>query len=75
MINEGASTYIMFVSCWKATGSLPLNQYPNALEAFDGRGSRPYGILTNLPIMLEGKTIDLEVEVVDVNLNYNLLLG
>jgi len=25
--------------------------------------------------MLEGKTIELGVEVVDVNLNYNLLLG
>ena len=65
----------MSISCWKAIGSPPLNQYPNTLEAFDGRGSRPYGILTNFLITLEGNTIELEVEVVDENLNYNLLLG
>jgi len=47
----------------------------NTLEAFDGRVSHPYGILTNLPITLEGKTVNLEVEVIDANLNYNLLLG
>lgn len=34
-----------------------------------------YGILNSLPIELEGKTINLEVEVVEANLNYNLLLG
>jgi len=75
IIYEGASTCIMFVLCWKAINSPPLNQSPNTLEAFDGRGSCPYGILTNLLITLEGKTVELEVEVVDVNLNYNLLLG
>ena len=73
LIDEGASTCIMFVSCWKSIGSQPLNQPPNTLEAIDGKGSRL--ILTNFPITLEGKTIDLEVEVVDANLNYNLLLG
>lgn len=72
-IDEGASTCIMFVSCWKSIGSQPLNQPPNTLEAFDGKGSCP--ILTNFPITLEGKTIELEVEVVDANLNYNLLIG
>lgn len=65
----------MSVSCWKAIGSPPLNQTLNTLEAFDGRGSRPYDILTNFPITLEGKIVELEVEFVDVNLNYNLLLG
>eukprot|EP00253_Pinus_taeda_P021097 PITA_21097 len=29
----------------------------------------------NFPITLEGKIVELEVEVVDANLNYNLLLG
>lgn len=75
VVDEGASTYIMFVSFWEAIGSLPLNWFPNTLEAFDGRGSCPYSILTNFPITLEGKTINLEVEVIDANLNYNLLLG
>jgi len=73
--DEGASTCIMSVSCWKANGSPSLNQCPNTLETFDGRGSCPYDILMNLTITLEGKTIELEVEFVDSNLNYNLLLG
>jgi len=33
VIDEGASTCIMFVSCWKAIDSPPLNQSPNTLEA------------------------------------------
>ena len=45
------------------------------LEAFDGRESRPYGILQCLPITLEGNMVEVEVEVVDANLTYNLLLG
>ena len=75
VIDEGASTCIMSVACWKAIGSPKLSQSPTTLEAFDGRESRPYGILQRLPISLEGKTVELEVEVVDANLTYNLLLG
>ena len=65
----------MFVSFWKAIGSPALNQSLNTLEAFDGRDSRPFGILPNFPITLEGKTVSVEVEVVDAKLNYNILLG
>ena len=75
VIDEGASTCIMSVACWKAIGSPNLSQSPTTLEAFDGRESRPYGILQRLPISLEGKTVEVEVEVVDANLTYNLLLG
>lgn len=64
----------MSVSYWKSIGSPPLNQSLNTLEAFYGRGSQPYVILTNLSITLEGKNFELEVEVVDANLRYNLLL-
>ena len=71
VIDEGASTCIMSITCSKATASLTLSQSPNTLEAFDGRDFHPYGILPHLPITLEGKT----VEVVDANLTYNLLLG
>jgi len=75
VIDEGASTCIMSVACWKAIGSPNLSQSPTTLEAFDGRESHPYGILQHLPITLEGKTVEVEVEVVDANLTYNLLLG
>lgn len=71
IIDEGASTCIMSVACWKAIGSPTLSQSPMTLEGIDGRESHPYGILQRLPITLEGKTF----EVVDANLTYNLLLG
>lgn len=35
IINEGASTCIMLVACWKVISSPTLNQSPNTLEAFD----------------------------------------
>jgi hypothetical protein len=45
------------------------------LKCFDGRGFKPFGVLTAFPDELEGKTIIVEVEVVDAPLDYNLLLG
>jgi hypothetical protein len=36
---------------------------------------RPYGVLPSLSITLEGKSINVEVEVFDAPLDYNLLLG
>jgi hypothetical protein len=75
VIDEGASTCVMSLNCWKAIGSSSINQSPNTLKAFDGRGFKPFGVLTALPIELEGKTVIVEVEVVDAPLDYNLLLG
>ena len=65
----------MSLNCWKTLGSPTLNQPPNILKAFYGRVFNPYGILQDLPIEVEGKTVNLEVEVVDAPLDYNLLLG
>ena len=59
IIDEGASTCIMSVACWKAIGSPTLSQSPTTLEAFDGRESCPLGILQHLPISLEGKIIEV----------------
>ena len=39
------------------------------LKAFDGRGFHPFGILQDLPIGVEGKTVNLDVEVVDAPLD------
>jgi hypothetical protein len=75
VIDEGASTCIMSIQCWRSLGSPSLNQSPTILKAFDGRGFRPFGILQELPIGVEGKTVSLDVEVVDAPLDYNLLLG
>ena len=74
-MDEGASTCVMSSACWKPIGSPTLLSSPNALEAFDGRESKPLGVLKSLAITLQGKTINVEVEVVDAKLNYNILLG
>ena len=75
VVDEGVYTCIMSLKCWKSLGSPTLNQSSTILKAFDGRGFHPYGILQDLPIEVEGKTVNLDVEVVDAPLYYNLLLG
>jgi len=45
VIDEGASTCIMLIQCWRSLGSPTLNQSPTILKAFDGRGFHPFGIL------------------------------
>ena len=45
------------------------------LTAFDGRSFQPHEILPSLKVQLGGKTITIEVEVVDAPLDYNLSLG
>ena len=44
------------------------------LKAFDGHLFTPHGIIAAFPIELGGKTITVEVEVVNMPLDYNLLL-
>jgi hypothetical protein len=75
VIDEGASTCVMYFACWKAIGSPPLNESQNTLKAFNGSGFKPYDVLPSLPVTLEGKTVQVEVEVFDTPLDYNLLLG
>jgi hypothetical protein len=65
----------MSFACWKAIGSPPLTESKNTLKAFNGSGFKPYGVLPSLSITLEGKTFQVEVEVFDAPLDYNLLLG
>jgi hypothetical protein len=65
----------MSLTCWKSIGSLSLNESQNTLKALNGSGFKPYGVLPSLPIMLEGKMVQVEVEVFDTPLDYNLLLG
>jgi hypothetical protein len=66
---------VMFVSYWRAIGSPPLTESHNTLKAFNGSSFKPYGVLPLLSIMLEGKSVNVEVEVFDAPLDYNLLLG
>jgi hypothetical protein len=75
VIDEGASTCVMSFACWKAIGSPPLNESQNTLKAFNGSSFKPYGFLPSFPVTLEGKIVQVEVEVFDAPLDYNLLLG
>jgi len=68
VVDKGDSTCIISISCWKDLASPTINQSP-------GRGFRPYGILNEFPIKLEGKMVAIEVEFVDPKLHYNLFLG
>jgi hypothetical protein len=74
-IDEGASMCVMSIASWKDIGSPPLTESHNTLKAFNGSGFKPYGVLPSVLITLEGKTINVEVEVFDTPLDYNLLLG
>jgi len=75
IVDEGASICIMLMSCCKTLGSPPLSRSPTTLKAFDSHTYTPCGILSNLQIELGGKTVTVEVEVVDRPLDYNILLG
>jgi hypothetical protein len=52
IIDEGTSTCIMSVTCWKTIGSPSLTESHNTLKAFNGTGFKPYGVLPLLSIML-----------------------
>jgi hypothetical protein len=68
VVDEGASTCVMSLACWKAIGQPILSPSPTLLTAFDGRSFQPHGIIPSFPMQLGGKTMCVEVEVVNVSL-------
>jgi hypothetical protein len=75
VLDEGASNCVMPFPCWRSQGSPKLISSPTTLKVFDGRGFQPHGLLQYFVVTLKGKTILVDIEVVDVPLDYNLLLG
>jgi hypothetical protein len=75
ILDEGDSTCVMSLACWKGLKSPALNKSPTMLCAFDGRVFHPHGLLQSLAVQLGGKTVTVDVEVVNAPLYYNLLLG
>jgi hypothetical protein len=75
VVDEGASTCVMSLACWKAIGQPELSLSPTLLTAFDGRSFRPHGIIPSFPVQLMGKTVCVEIAVVDAPIDYNLLSG
>ena len=75
VVDEGASTCVMSLSCWKGLGSLEIVPLQSMLKAFNGHVFKMHDIVPAFPVMLGGKTVTVEVEVVDAPIDYNLLLG
>jgi hypothetical protein len=75
VVDEGTATCVMSLVCWKAFGSPTVSKSSKMLIAFDGHSFCPHGILPAFLVQLGGKTVEVEVEVVDAPLDYNLLLG
>ena len=75
VIDEGTVAFMMSLSCWKGLGSPELSKSTTMLFSFDGISFQPHGILPSLKVHLGGKTLVIEVEVVDAPLDYNILLG
>ena len=59
----------------EGVGSPAIVPSQSMLKAFDGHVFKPHGIVPSFPVTLGGKTVTVEVEVVDAPIDYNLLLG
>ena len=75
VIDEGASTCVMSLSCWKYLGSPELVPSNTLFTTFNGRSFLLQGILPAFEIKLAWKAVSIEVEVIDAPLDYNFLLG
>jgi len=75
IIDEGASTFLMSFSCWKPINSLELAPSPTLLAVFKGRSFMSHFLVSFFPFHLGGKTVSLEVEVVDAPLDNKFSLG
>ena len=60
---------------WKKIKSPDLACSTITLRVWDGHASQPIGLFRNCPITLAGKTVCVDVEVIDAPLDYNILLG
>jgi hypothetical protein len=75
VLDEGASTCVMSFLVGEPLVLLNLPSLLPPLKVFDGCGFQPHGLLQYFIVTLKGKTISVDIEVVDVPLDYNLLLG
>ena len=64
IVDEGASVSILSSTTWKYLGSPQVVLATNQTLTFNRRPTAPLGILPHLPITLGGKTICIDVMVV-----------
>jgi hypothetical protein len=75
LIDEGSSVSILSSIAWQTLGCPSLVPVTQNLLAFNRRTSQPLGTLPQFPITLGGKTVFLDVMVVQDPLDFSLLLG
>jgi hypothetical protein len=75
LIDEGASISILSSFAWQALGCPQLAPVIQNLLAFNRRTSQPLGTLPQFPVTLGGKTVFIDVMVVQDPLDFSLLLG
>ena len=74
IIDEGTSTCIMSTHVQKNIISPKLEPSLMTLCDYDGYVAQPQGLLSNVTIDLDGKLVLIDIEVVNSNTDYNLLL-
>jgi hypothetical protein len=74
IVDKGASASILSSSAWKALGSLELVSASHELLTFYKHPTEYLGILPHFPISLGGKTVVVNVIVVQGPLEFNMLL-
>jgi hypothetical protein len=75
LIDEGSSVSILSSIAWQALGCPSLASVTQNLLAFNRRTSQPIGTLPQFPVTLGGKTVFIDVMVVQDPLDFSLLLG
>ena len=75
IVDEGESTCVMSTLVWQKLGSPILQPSSTTIRAYDGHPSKAQGILPHVPITLARKIVLIDIEVVNAQLDYNLLLG
>jgi hypothetical protein len=75
LIDEGASVSIFSSFAWQALGCPQLAPVTQNLLAFNRRTIQPLGTLPHFPVTLGGKTVIIDVMVVQYPLDFTLLLG
>ena len=64
IVDEGAFVSLLSSTAWQALGSPQLVPATDQILAFNQRPTAPLGILPQFPITLEGKTVCIDVMVV-----------
>jgi hypothetical protein len=75
LIDEGLYVSILSSIAWQALGCPPLAPVTQNMLAFNRRTSQPLGTLPQFSVTLGGKTVFIDVMVVQDSLDFSLLLG